>query len=91
MVGAISFRYSWTTGMKKKLRNLILKKGQIPGLSEIDTCSDLDWRNDFWVCPFPIKRSTTPSKYCMYISSMKLYITIVLFVEGKDFKMQWED
>ena len=25
-VGEISFRYSWTTGMKKKFRNLIPKK-----------------------------------------------------------------
>ena len=25
-----------------------------------------DWRNDFWVCPFPIKRSTTPSKFSVY-------------------------
>ena len=35
-VGAISFRYSWTTGMKKKFRNLVLKKGQISGFAEID-------------------------------------------------------
>ena len=25
-----------------------------------------DWRNDFWVCPFPIIRSTTPSKFSVY-------------------------
>ena len=25
-----------------------------------------DWRNDFCVCPFPIKRSTTPSKFSVY-------------------------
>ena len=36
MVGAISFRYSWTTGMKKKFRNLVLKKGQISGFAQID-------------------------------------------------------
>ena len=41
MVGGISFRYSWTTGIKKKFRNLILKKGQISGLAKIDTFSDL--------------------------------------------------
>ena len=35
-VGAISFRYSWTTGMKKKFRNLVLKKGQISGFAQID-------------------------------------------------------
>ena len=35
-VGAISFRFSWTTGMKKKFRYLILKKGQISGFAEID-------------------------------------------------------
>ena len=40
MVGAISFRYSWTTGMKKKFRNLNLKKGQISGLAQIDIFSD---------------------------------------------------
>merc|ERR1712155_221595 len=40
MVGAISFRYSWTTGMKKKLRNLNLKKGQISRLAQIDIFSD---------------------------------------------------
>ena len=26
-VGEISFRYSWTTGMKKKFKNIMLKKG----------------------------------------------------------------
>ena len=36
MVGAISFRYSWTTGMKKEFRNLNLKKGQISGFAQID-------------------------------------------------------
>merc|ERR1711978_71815 len=35
-VGAISFRYSWTTGMKKKFRNLVLKKGQISEFAQID-------------------------------------------------------
>ena len=35
-VGAISFRFSWTTGMKKKFRYLILKKGQISGFAQID-------------------------------------------------------
>ena len=40
MVGAISFRYSWTTGMKKKFRNPNLKKGQISGLAQIDIFSD---------------------------------------------------
>ena len=35
-VGGISFRYSWTTGMKKKFRYLILKKGQISGCAQID-------------------------------------------------------
>ena len=35
-VGGISFRYSWTTGMKKKFRNLVLKKGQISGFAQID-------------------------------------------------------
>ena len=40
MVGAISFRYSWTTGMKKKFRNLIPKKSQISGLVQIDIFSD---------------------------------------------------
>ena len=40
MVGAISFRYSWTTGMKKKFRNPHLKKGQISGLAQIDIFSD---------------------------------------------------
>ena len=35
-VGEISFRYSWTTGMKKKIRNLVLKKGQISGFAQID-------------------------------------------------------
>ena len=39
-VGAISFRYSWTTGMKKKFRNLIHKKSQISGLVQIDIFSD---------------------------------------------------
>ena len=39
-VGAISFRYSWTTGIIIKFRNLILKKGQISGLAKIDTFSD---------------------------------------------------
>ena len=39
-VGAISFRYSWTTGMKKKFRNPNLKKGQISGLAQIDIFSD---------------------------------------------------
>ena len=39
-VGEISFRYSWTTGMKKKFRNLIPKKGQISGLVQIDILSD---------------------------------------------------
>ena len=34
-VGGISFRYSWTTGMKKKFRNLILKKGNISGFAQI--------------------------------------------------------
>ena len=29
MVGGISFRYSWTTGMKKKFRNLVLKQGAV--------------------------------------------------------------
>ena len=36
MVGEISFRYSWTTGMKKKFRNLVLEKGQISGFAQID-------------------------------------------------------
>ena len=40
MVGAISFRYSWTTGMKKKFRNPHLKKGKISGLAQIDIFSD---------------------------------------------------
>ena len=39
-VGAISFRYSWTTGMKKKFRNPHLKKSQISGLAQIDIFSD---------------------------------------------------
>ena len=39
-VGGISFRYSWTTGVIIKFRNLILKKGQISGLAEIDIFSD---------------------------------------------------
>ena len=40
MVGAISFRYSWTTGIIIKFRNLILKKGHISGLAQIDRFSD---------------------------------------------------
>ena len=39
-VGAISFRYSWTTGIIIKFRNLILKKGHISGLAQIDRFSD---------------------------------------------------
>ena len=39
-VGEISFRYSWTTGMKKKFRNLNLKIGQISGLAQIDIFSN---------------------------------------------------
>ena len=39
-VGEISFRYSWTTGMIIKFKNLILKKGQISGLAQIDIFSD---------------------------------------------------
>ena len=40
MVGAISFRYSWTTGIIINFRNLTLKKGQISGLAQIDIFSD---------------------------------------------------
>ena len=36
MVGASSFRYSLTIGMKKLFRNPNLKKGQISGLAQID-------------------------------------------------------
>ena len=39
-MGAISFRYSWTTGIIIKFRNLILKKGHISGLAQIDRFSD---------------------------------------------------
>merc|ERR1712155_279882 len=35
-VGAISFRYSWTTGMKKKFRYIILKKGWNSEFAQID-------------------------------------------------------
>ena len=40
MVGAISFRYSWTTGIKKSSEILSPKKGQISGLAQIDIFSD---------------------------------------------------
>ena len=39
-VGEISFRYSWTTGMKKSSEILSPKKGQISGLAQIDIFSD---------------------------------------------------
>ena len=39
-MGAISFRYSWTTGIIIKFRNLILKKSHISGLAQIDRFSD---------------------------------------------------
>ena len=39
-LGEISFRYSWTTEVTKKFRNLILKKGQISRLAQIDIFSD---------------------------------------------------
>ena len=32
----------------------------------------IDWRNDFWVCPFPIKRSTTPSKFSVLLMPPQL-------------------
>ena len=32
----------------------------------------VDWRNDFWVCPFPIKRSTTPSKFSVLLMPPQL-------------------
>ena len=40
MVGAISFRYSWTTWMKKSTEILSTKKGQISGLAQSDIFSD---------------------------------------------------
>merc|ERR1719410_1919857 len=40
MVGAISFGYSWTTGIKKSSEILSHKKGQISGLAQIDIFSD---------------------------------------------------
>ena len=39
-VGEISFRYSWTTGIKKSSEILSPKKGQISGLAQIDIFSD---------------------------------------------------
>ena len=45
MVGEISFRDSCTTGMKKKFRNLILKKGSISGLAKIGIFSNVCF---FW-------------------------------------------
>ena len=35
-------------------------------------CTTIDWRNDFWVCPFPIKRSTTPSKFSVLLMPPQL-------------------
>ena len=50
-VGAISFRYSWTTGMKKSVEILFPKKGQISGLAQFDICSDF---LVLWVANFMI-------------------------------------